>query len=83
MSWLSVESWLRLPLLLLWSSGDGDRKIKIKNKEGKAKLRLSPQRGRAEGGERDGEIKREQFSIVPSAQLVPKVTAFMKFQTLA
>lgn len=32
---------------------------------------------------REGEIKREQFRIVPRAQLVPKVVAFMKFQTLA
>lgn len=44
-----------------------------------AKFQLSP----CPPSAREGEIKREQFRIVPRAQLVPKVMAFMKFQTLA
>lgn len=43
-----------------------------------AKFQLAP----CPPSAREGEIKTEQFSIVPHAQLVPKVMAFMKFQTL-
>lgn len=51
----------------------------IKNMEEAPKFQLSP----CPPSAREGEIKREQFSIVPRAQLVPKVVAFTKFQTLA
>lgn len=55
------------------------KKKKVKKMEEATKFQLSP----CPPSAREGEIKREQFRIVPRAQLVPKVVAFMKFQTLA
>jgi len=55
------------------------KKKKVKKMEEATKFQLS----RCPPSAREGEIKREQFRIVLRAQLVPKVVAFMKFQTLA
>jgi len=55
------------------------KKKKVKKMEEATKFQLSP----CPPSAREGEIKREQFRIVLRAQLVPKVVAFMKFQTLA
>lgn len=98
----SVESWLRLLPLRLWSgSGRRERNKKLNV----AKINKVPTQrahGRAEefknrGKERDAgwagervgrgrgerEEGRKQFGIVLNVQFVPKVRAFMKFQTLA
>lgn len=98
----SAESWLRPPLLCLWSwSGRRDReitklntaktnKVPMQRAHGRAEEFRSRGKGREAGWlgsrqrERRGERSQQtQFRIVLNVQFVPKVRAFMKFQTLA